>query len=62
MRFNTNGTHQASLYSLPPSGKRVGVPVVSIMKFTGGQWRESWTFADELGLMLQLGAPNLVHG
>jgi hypothetical protein len=32
------------------------------MKFTDGQWRESWTFADELGLMLQLGAPNLVLG
>lgn len=62
MRFNTNGTHRASLYGLPPTGKRVGVPVVAIMKFSGSQWQESWIFADELGLLLQLGAPNLLLG
>ena len=60
MRFNTNGTHQASLCGLPPTGKRVGVPVVAIMNFADGKWQESWTFADELGLLLQLGAPNLL--
>jgi predicted ester cyclase len=62
IRFNTNGTHQASLCGLPASGKRVGVSVVAIMDFSGGQWRESWTFADELGFLLQLGVPNLVIG
>ncbi len=62
VRFNTNGTHQASLCGLPPAGKRVGVPVVGIMKFSGSQWQESWIFADELGLLLQLGAPNLLLG
>ena len=60
MRFNTNGTQQASLCGLAPTGKRVGVPVVSVMKFTEGQWQESWTFADELGLLLQLGAPDVL--
>ncbi|OGA45182.1 MAG: hypothetical protein A3F74_11740 [Betaproteobacteria bacterium RIFCSPLOWO2_12_FULL_62_58] len=60
MRFNTNGTHQASLCGLPPTGKRVGVPVVSIMNFADGKWKDSWTFADELGLLLQLGAPDLL--
>jgi predicted ester cyclase len=62
MRFNTNGTHQASLYNLPPTGKRVGVPVVAIMRFPGGKWQESWLFADELGFLSQLGAPNLLLG
>jgi predicted ester cyclase len=62
MRFSTGGTHKASLCSLPATGKRVGVPVVSIMKFTNGEWKESWTFADELGMLLQLGAPNLLLG
>ena len=62
MRFNTNGTHQASLYGVPATGRRVGVPVVAIMRFTGGKWKESWTFADELGLLSQLGAPNLLLG
>ena len=60
MRFNTNGTQQASLCGLAPTGKRVGVPVVSVMKFTEGQWQESWTFADDLGLLLQLGAPDVL--
>jgi len=62
VRFNTNGTHQASLCGLPPAGKRVGVPVAAIMKFSGSQWQESWIFADELGMLLQLGAPNLLLG
>jgi len=62
MRFNTNATHRASLYGLPPTGRRVGVPVAAIMKFSGSQWQESWIFADELGILLQLGAPNLLLG
>lgn len=60
MRFSTNGTHQASLCGIAPTGRRVGVPVVSRMQFTDGKWTESWTFADELGVLLQLGSPNLL--
>jgi predicted ester cyclase len=60
VRYNTSGTHRAGLCGLPPTGRRVGVPVVSITRFTDGKWRESWTCADELGLLLQLGAPNLL--
>lgn len=62
MRFNTNATHRASLCGLPPTGKCVGVPVTAIMKFSGSQWQESWIFADELGILLQLGAPSLLLG
>jgi predicted ester cyclase len=62
MRFNTNGTHHGSLCGLPPTGKQVGVPVVAIIRFSDGKWQESWTFADELGMLLQLGAPNLLLG
>ena len=60
MRFSTSGTHKGPLCGVPPTGRRVGVPVVSLMKFVGGEWKETWTFADELGMMLQLGAPNLL--
>ncbi|HEV2008789.1 MAG TPA: ester cyclase, partial [Burkholderiales bacterium] len=62
MRFNTNGTHQANLYGVPATGRRIGVSVVAIMSFTDGKWKESWTFADELGMLSQLGAPNLLLG
>jgi predicted ester cyclase len=60
MRFNTCGTHRGSFCGLAPTGRRVGVPVVSIMNFSEGTWKESWTFADELGVLLQLGIPNLL--
>ena len=62
MRFYVLGTHAANLYGLPATGKRVGVPVVEIARFAGGKLKESWRFGDELGLLLQLGAPNLLQG
>jgi hypothetical protein len=62
MRFTTSGTHQGSLYGVAPTGRRAGVSVVQILKFAGGKWQESWTFADELGFLLQLGRPDLLPG
>ena len=44
------------------TGKRVGVPAVEIARFAGGKLSESWCFGDELGLLLQLGVPNLLPG
>jgi len=61
-RFYLNGTHQSPLYGLPATGKRVGVPAVEIARFAGGKFKDSWCFGDELGLLLQLGVPNLLHG
>lgn len=61
MRFNTGGTHQGALCGLSPSGKRVGVHVVAIMRFTAGKITDSWIFADEFGLLLQLGTPDLLQ-
>ena len=60
MRFYLYGIHQARLYGLPATGKRVGVPAVEIARFAGGKLTESWCFGDELGLLLQLGVPNLL--
>jgi len=62
MRFTVNGTHRGSLYGIAPTGRRVGISAVRILKFGGGKLRESWTFADELGLLLQLGRPELLLG
>ena len=59
-RFYLNGIHQAPLYGLPATGRRVGVPAIEIARFTNGKLRESWCFGDELGLLLQLGVPNLL--
>jgi predicted ester cyclase len=59
-RFNVYGTHAGELYGLPPSGKPIGVPEVGIARYAGGRRIESWYFGDELGLLLQLGVPNLL--
>ena len=60
MRFNTGGTHTGTLAGIAPTGRTVGVPVAMIARFVDGRWVESWTFADELGFMLQLGRPELL--
>lgn len=60
MRFNVGGTHRGSLCGIARTGRRVGVNGVSIMNFKDGRWADSWTFADELGLLLQMGRPNLL--
>jgi predicted ester cyclase len=60
MQFNLRGTHQASFYGLPPTGRRVEMPEIGIMRVVDGQWMESWYFGDELGLLLQLGAVDML--
>ena len=59
-RCNFEGTHAAPLYGIPPTRKRVGIHAVLIAQFAGSEWKESWYFGDELGLLLQLGQPNLL--
>ncbi len=60
MRFNTGGTHGGNHAGIAATGKQVGIPVAMIAKFKDGQWVETWTFADELGFLLQVGQPNLL--
>ena len=60
MRFFLRGRHQGSFYGLAPTGNRVEMPEVGIMRFAGGKWSEAFYFGDELGLMLQLGAPEML--
>ena len=62
MQFNLRGTHTASFYGLPPTGRRVEMPEVGIMRIVDGKWTESWYFGDELGILLQLGAVQMLAG
>jgi predicted ester cyclase len=62
MRFRVAGTHGGNLYGFAPTGKRVEVPEVGVMRFADGKWKEAWYFADELGLLLQLDAVDKVLG
>ena len=61
VRFNVHGTHSAPFCGIAPTGARMGVNAISILDFNdAGEIVTSWTFADELGVLLQLGRPNLL--
>jgi predicted ester cyclase len=62
MQFNLRGTHAASFYGLPQTGRRVEMPEVGIMRVVDSKWVESWYFGDELGMLLQLGAVHMLDG
>jgi len=62
MRFKVAGTHAADLYGLAATNRRVEVPEVGILRIQEGKWKEAWYFADELGLLLQLDAVNMLLG
>jgi steroid delta-isomerase-like uncharacterized protein len=55
-RWTARGTHQGELMGIPPSGNRVEVTGITIDRFSGGKFAESWTSYDALGMMQQIGA------
>ena len=55
-RWRARGTHQGELMGIPPSGNRVEVTGITVDRFAGGQFAESWTSYDALGMMQQVGA------
>ena len=55
-RWTARGTHQGELLGVPPSGNRVEVTGISIDRFSGGKFAESWTNYDALSMMQQIGA------
>lgn len=61
MRFNLRGTHRASFYGFAPTGRRVEMPELGVMRFADGKWVDSWYFGDELGILLQLGALHMLE-
>jgi len=61
VRFNVSGIHNGPFCGIVPTGARMGVNAVAILDFDDeGTITGSWTFADELGVLLQLGRPNLL--
>jgi steroid delta-isomerase-like uncharacterized protein len=56
-RVTATGTHKAEFMGMPPTGARVDVQLIDIMRFDGaGLVCEHWGVADMLSLMQQLGA------
>ncbi len=55
-RVKATGTHQGEFLGVPPTGNRVEIPIIDIMRFDdAGLVCEHWGVADMLSLMQQLG-------
>ena len=55
-RSTNRFTHTAAFMGCAPTGKPVAFGVIEIARFANGQWVESWSVADTLGMLQQLGA------
>lgn len=55
-RYTSRGTHRGTFWGIPPSGRRVELPEISIHRIARGKVVEQWCAFDELTRMQQLGA------
>ncbi len=55
-RVTLNGTHTGNLGEMPPSGNKVSVDNIDILRFEDGLVVERWGQYDGLGFMQQIGA------
>ncbi len=54
-RVSWSGTHQGEFMGIAPTGNRVEVSGIDILRITDGKIAEHWGKFDELGMMQQLG-------
>lgn len=54
-RVTISGTHQGEMMGIPPTGKRVQVSSIDIIRFEDGKAAEHWGETDVMAMMQQLG-------
>lgn len=54
-RFTSTGTHEAKLWGIPPTNKKMVVKGIEIHRINGGKVAETWICDDVPGIMQQLG-------
>lgn len=57
IQFLLSATNTGSLFGIPASNASVGAWEVGVHTFDGTNWKEGWWFGDDVGLLLQIGAP-----
>lgn len=55
-RFVMHGSHQGDFMGVPPTGKPIALPGITILRFAEGKCVERWSQADFLIVMQQIGA------
>ena len=56
VRVLLEGTHSGSGLGVPPSGRRIRVAGIVLIRISKGQFVEGWNSWDQLGLLRQIGA------
>ena len=54
-RKTFHGTHEGELMGIPPTGRRVSMGLIDIVRIADGRVVEHWSVGDNLGMMQQLG-------
>ena len=54
-RLTARGTHKGELMGIPPTGKKLTMGVIDVIRFKGGKAVERWGESDNMGMMQQLG-------
>ena len=54
--FRLNATHTGNLFGIPPTGKKINVYEIALLRIVNGQMVEGWFMMDEAALLRQLGA------
>ena len=62
VRVLLEGTHSGSGLGVPPSGRRVRVAGIVVIRISKGQFVEGWNSWDQLGLLRQIGALPVTEG
>jgi len=55
-RMSIQGTHRGEFMGIPPTGKRINLGAIDILRIANGRIVEHWGQSDMLGLMQKLGA------
>ena len=56
VRLAISGTHTGEGFGVPPTGRRVQITGMAIIRFAGGKIVEAWNNLDYLKLLTQIGA------
>jgi steroid delta-isomerase-like uncharacterized protein len=54
-RKTFHGTHEGEFMGIPPTGQRVSISLIDIVRVADGRVVEHWSIGDNLGMMQQLG-------
>ena len=54
-RFTLNGTHKGDFAGIAPTGKRISIGVIDIIRIADGKAVERWGIEDNLSMWQQLG-------